>query len=188
MAVGSNTGKFYTKSFNEKLKGYCDSNNILSQHQFGFRDDYRTTDAIFVLRSIISQYKNQSNKPVYACFVDFSKAFDSVIRNAMFFKLGQLGIKGNALKLITSMYSQSEHIIKAGGSYSIPLPSKLGVKQGCNLSPLLFNLFINDIHSIFGQNCVPVNISNWKINSLSFADDLVILSETHDGLQNSLVA
>ena len=186
LAVGSNTSKFYTKTLNYKLKQFCDANNILSPNQFGFRDDHRTHDAIFVLKSIVSIYKQRNNKPVYACFVDFSKAFDSVIRSAMFFKLGQLGITGGALKLITSIYSHSEHIIKSGGSYSIPLPSKLGVKQGCNLSPLLFNLFVNDIHAIFDETCAPVDLNNWKISSLSFADDLVILSESPEGLENSI--
>lgn len=49
-------------------------------------------------------------------------------------------------------------------------------------------MFVNDIHTIFGHNCVPININNWKINSLSFADDLVILSETAEGLENSLAS
>ena len=168
------------------MKQFCDSNNILSHLQFCFRDDFRTTDAIFVLRSTISQYKNKGNRAVYACFVDFSKAFDSVVRAAMFYKLGQIGIKGNILKLITSMYSSSEYIIKSNGEYSIPLLSNLGVKQGCNLGPILFNVFINDIHSIFNADCDPVNINGWGINSISFADDLVILSESPAGLNNSI--
>ena len=186
LAVGSNIGKFYTKCLNEKFKKYTDDNNILSPHQFGFRDNFRTSDAIFTLRSIMSYYKNFNNKPVYACFVDFSKAFDSVNRAAMVYKLGTIGIRGNMLRLIKSMYNNPNYIIKSNGEYSIPLNSNIGVKQGCNLSPLLFNIFINDIHSIFDTKCKPVNINNWNINSLSFADDLVLLSETPIGLGNSL--
>ena len=186
LAVGSNIGKFFTKCLNHKLKSFVEENNILSPHQFGFRDDFRTTDAIFSLRSVVNYYKSNGNKPVYACFVDFSKAFDSISRIAMAYKLGTVGIKGSMLKLINNMYSHSEYIIKSGGDFSQPINSTLGVKQGCNLSPLLFNIFINDIHDIFDSSCDPISLNNHTINSLSFADDLVILSESPTGLNRSL--
>ena len=186
LAVGSNIGKFYTKCLNEKIKNYAEFNEILSPHQFGFRDNFRTTDAIFSLRSIVSHYKNKGKKPIYSCFVDFSKAFDSVNRIAMVYKLGTVGIKGKMLKLISNMYNQSDYIIKSNGDFSYPIHSTIGVKQGCCLSPLFFNIFINDIHKTFENNCDPVSLNNWNINSLSFADDLVILSESPSGLMKSL--
>ena len=187
LAVGSNLCKFFTKCFNEKLKTFCDENNLLAPQQFGFREDFRTQDAISVLRSVTSYYKN-SKRPVYACFVDFSKAFDSVFRPAMLYKLGKIGIKGTILKLIQNMYQDCQYIIKNNGLFSKPINSSIGVKQGCNLSPLLFNIFINDIHDIFNSSCDPLDIDSLKLSSLSFADDLVILSESPGGLQNSLDA
>ena len=186
LAVGSNLGKFFTKCFNEKLKSFCENTNSLAPQQFGFRENFRTTDAIFVLHSAISSYKNVK-KPIFACFVDFSKAFDSVFRPAMLYKLGEMGIKGNYLQLIQSMYVDSSYIIKNNGTFSSPIKSNVGVKQGCNLSPLLFNIFVNDIHQIFDKTCFPLDINSFKLSSVSFADDLVILSESEIGLQNSLV-
>ena len=128
LAVGSNIGKLYTKCLNTKLKTFVESKNIISQHQFGFRDDYRTSDAIFSLRSMVSYYKNSNNKPVYACFVDFRKAFDSVNRTALAYKLGSVGIRGNMLKLFQNMYNNANYVIKSHGKFSIPLDSKIGVK------------------------------------------------------------
>ena len=84
------------------------------------------------------------------------------------------------------MYDESRYIIKNNGTFSNPIDSNVGVKQGCNLSPLLFNIFVNDIHDIFDEPCSPLNIESLKVSSLSFADDLVILSESPVGLQNSL--
>ena len=136
---------------------------------------------------MVSLYKKE-NKPVFGCFVDFSKAFDSVDRTALIYKLGCCGIRGKTLRLIQNMYDSAEYVIKSDGKFSLPISSKFGVKQGCNLSPLLFNIFINDLHEIFASNCDALDIDNWKINSLSFADDLVLLSETESGLKNCLSA
>ena len=84
------------------------------------------------------------------------------------------------------MYDDTRYIIKNNGSFSKPIKSNTGVKQGCNLSPLLFNIFVNDIHDIFSESCNPLKMNSTQISSLSFADDLVILSETSVGLRNSL--
>ena len=185
LAIGSNIAKLYTKCLNSKVKNFVDTKNLLSPHQFAFRDDFRTSDAIFSLSSMVSHYKS-SKKAVYACFVDFSKAFDSVNRTALYYKLGKAGVKGKILQLIEDMYTQTNYVIKAGGAFSVPITSSIGVKQGCNLSPLLFNLFLNDIHSMFPLNCKALNINSWNVNSLSFADDLVLLSETENGLRNCI--
>ena len=61
-----------------------------------------------------------------------------------------------------------------------------GVKQGDSLSPTIFNCYINDIHQAFENDCDPLTLCQSKISSLSFADDLVIFSRTHTGLQTAL--
>ena len=64
--------------------------------------------------------------------------------------------------------------------------SFVGVRQGDNLRPTLFKLFINDIHNIFDDSCSPVSLLTRKLHCLLYADDLVLLSESPQGLQNSL--
>ena len=63
----------------------------------------------------------------------------------------------------------------------------LRVRQGCNLSPLLFNLFVNDIFQELKDNsCEPIKLQQKDIDCLMYADDLLILSETKAGLNNIL--
>ena len=79
--------------------------------------------------------------------------------------------------------------------YNVKLPSDLsqifttscGVKQGCNLSPTLFNIFLNDCPDIFGEiSDHPIDIDGVKLNCILYADDLMLISETAEGLQNCL--
>ena len=67
--------------------------------------------------------------------------------------------------------------------------SSIGLKQGCNLSLILFNIFINDLNEIFDKTfCQPAKIKNLTLNNLLYdlADDLALVSETSSGLQNCL--
>ena len=90
--------------------------------------------------------------------------------------------------LIKSLYSNSTCSIKIGQNQTRPFPYVRGVRQGCILSPLLFNLFINDIPFSFEKILSdPFVLPNGaKLNSLLHADDLVILSRSKMGLQNCL--
>ena len=65
--------------------------------------------------------------------------------------------------------------------------SNIGLQLGCNLSPILFNIFINDLNEIFDKTfCQPAKIKNLTLNNLLYADNLVLVSETSSGLQNCL--
>ena len=63
----------------------------------------------------------------------------------------------------------------------------MGTRQGCNLSPLVFNLFINDLVSLFKKfTCNPVSMNNQELSILLYADDIVLLSEKASGLQRAI--
>ena len=149
------------------------------------RHGFRTSDHILVLKTIIDYYKSR-RKPLFACFVDFRKAYGSVWREGLFFKLIEYGCSKKFVAMLLSMYSSVKAAVKLEQGITPFFQSFTGVKQGCNLSPSLFNIFINDIPKLFSTSCDPVRLGDSNLNCLLYADDLVILSESKFGLQKSL--
>ena len=84
------------------------------------------------------------------------------------------------------MYDRHEVHVRLSGGLLQPILTTIGVKQGCGLSPLLFILFINKLPKIFDKSCDPVKLGSLEVNSLLWADDLVILSSSETGLQKSI--
>ena len=75
-------------------------------------------------------------------------------------------------------------VVNISGHLSPDLIGNNGVKQGCGLSPLLSNIFQNDLHLIFSSNeCDPVCLNTIVLNSISWADDLILISRSQKGLQ-----
>ena len=101
--------------------------------------------------SIYSQIFSQQiclrkvKKKLYACFIDFRKGFDSVRQKGLFRKVENLGKNGNFLDLIKDIYCKTKSAVKIGNNTTNFFPYSKGVQQGNPLSPLLFNIFINDI-------------------------------------------
>ena len=137
---------------------------------------------------MIDQSLNKKEK-LYACFVDFRKAYDTVWRKGLFLKLLESGISGKFVKLLQDIYSGLQLCVSLNNGLGSPFKSLVGLKQGCNLSPLLFNIFINDVPNIIDNaTCDPPALEGQQISCLLYADDLVLLSKSRSGLQNSIDA
>ena len=111
---------------------YLNENSIINHNQIGFRKGFRTYDHIFVLNTTLNSYFSH-NKPIYAYFVDYSKAYDSVCRTALLYKLIVNQIRCRFIKLIQSMYSGLQSAVKLSYGITPFFESLIGVRQGCNL-------------------------------------------------------
>ena len=111
----------------------------------------------------------------------------SVTTNLIFFhKLYKFNVRGHFLNILKDMYSSLLYSVKTEHGLSPSFETKIGIKQGCILSPTLFSLYLNDLNDCFDISCDPVVIDTTKISSLLYADDIVLLSNTAEGLQNAL--
>ena len=144
IALTSNLSKLFNSIINTRLYAYIEENNILRPEQGGFRKGYRTIDHIFTLLTIVTKHLSKGKK-LYACFVDLKKAYDSVWRNGLFFKLKQLGLDKKTTNIIENMYKQTSTSIIRKNQILPKIAVTKGLKQGDNLSPILFNIYINDL-------------------------------------------
>ena len=152
--------------------------------QFGFTPSRSTTDCVFVLDTIVNHQKLKK-KPVNLCFVDFTKAFDYINRNALYYKLQKQGMGLKMLKIVMSMFEKAQARVHQSGNLSAPIDIVFGVLQGGILSPKLFNEFLSDLPEYLNAKD-GITIEGTVFTHLLYADDIVLISESAEGLQNSI--
>ena len=193
--------KLYATIINARISAWRLANPQQRAYgQGGFLRHHRTEDHLFTLQHIIDKYRVRSFKPpgsrykqplpLLACFVDLTKAFDTVNRHKLWNRLNYLGIRGPMLQAIQSYYSDvSERVLTESG-FSPSFSSSVGVKQGCPLSPTLFGIFIDAFEAYLLEHR-PLN--NWtceimgrRVPLLLYADDLVLFATSEGELQTML--
>ena len=116
------------------------------------------------------------------------KAFNSIFRQGLWYKLNMLGMNGKLLRVIKCMYSKIKCCIRGRKGITDCFITLLGVQQGAMLSPYLFAFFLNDLPDLLKTHNAPggISIDETDIMMLMYADDIVLVSKSIVGLQNSL--
>jgi hypothetical protein len=179
-------GKLFLSILNARLLLFTQNQNILAENQLGFVPGNRTSDAHIIINNLVKKICHNSNSKIYGCFVDFKKAFDSVPRDILLKKLANYGIKGKFFNIVRNIYTSDKSCIKLNNSRSNSFDLNLGVRQGCILSPLLFNIFLCDLCKKLQTLEGKLVLDSTSVNSLVWADDLVLLSESEKGLKEML--
>ena len=113
------------------------------------------------------------DKKTYALFLDIQKAYDTVWRDGLWYKLWDMGVKGRMWRVIKKMYELSRSVVLLEGEKLDSLNVELGVAHGFSLSPILFSVFINDLLKEVEHAELRIQLSSSKIvGGMLFADDL----------------
>ena len=186
MTPNSWISKLFTRLLNNRLTEVIENKNLLKHNQIGFRKGFHTADHVLTVKTLIGKYLSQKKK-LCLCFVDFKKAYDTVWRIGLLSKLRSYRISNRFMNLLYSMYSKTKSNVKLQNGLTRTFPTTIRLEQECNLSPVLFNLLINDINNIFDEiSYQPAQLADILVNSLLYADDLILVSESGSGLQNCL--
>uniref|UniRef100_A0AC11E6W3 Uncharacterized protein n=1 Tax=Ovis aries TaxID=9940 RepID=A0AC11E6W3_SHEEP len=165
------------------------SNCELPDVQAGFRKDRGTRDQIANIRWIIKKARH-FQKNIYFCFIDYAKAFDCVDHNKLWKilkELKEMGIPDHLTCLLRNLYAGQEATVRTGHGTTDWLQIGKGVRQGCILSPSLFNFYAEYIMRNTGleETQAGIKIAGRNINNLRYADDTTLMAESEEELKAS---
>lgn len=181
IALASSLSKVLEMILLDRLEPYL----YTTSNQFGFKYQHSTDMCIFALKEMLVKYHNQ-NSTIFMCFLDASKAFDRINHCKLFNKLSERGIPGYLIRIFIFWYSCQTMQVKWGDSISDSFRVNNGVRQGGILSPLLFNVYLDDLSLQLNKCNTGCIIGDHLCNHLMYADDLVLVSPYSMGLQQLL--
>ncbi|KAL0883177.1 hypothetical protein ABMA27_016619 [Loxostege sticticalis] len=158
----------------------------LNDAQFGFRPGLSTESAILCLKQTVKYYTG-AGTPVYACFLDLSKAFDLVSYEVLWKKLTyETTMPLELTSLLKYWYSHQKNRVRWREALSEEYQLECGVRQGGLTSPSLFNLYMNGLIDELSKTNVGCHINGVCVNNISYADDMVLLSPSAGALKQLL--
>ena len=165
------------------IMGSIVSNDANDVYQFGFKGGHSTALCTHVLKRTVNYYVDRGSH-VFACFVDFTKAFDRVNYWKLFNMLVDDRIDVGIVKMLTFWYSHQVVCVNWHGVLSSGFKTGNGTRQGGILSPYLFTRYIRGLISAITATRIGCNVGGVGVNILAYADDIVLLAPSWRALQD----
>ena len=173
--------KLFTSIINDRLTHISNRYAIVQETQAGFRQGYSTLDHIFLLKSGIDLFL-WKRKKLLCLIIDYQKAFDIIWRDGLWYKMVKANIGGKVFTVIKNIYMNIKSCVKLKQKTSDTFICTKGVRQGENLFPLLFALYVNDFQDSLIENSCNYLLFDYDFLDLHLnllvmmcADDTVIL-------------
>jgi len=177
-------GKILSTIVHNRLKEELESK--MRPEQAGFRSNKACADHINTLRIIVEQ-SIEFRSPLRLVFIDFQQAFDTLARDAIWLALKEKGLPQKIISILQAIYEQSSCNFLHKNLISEPIPVLNEVKQGCTLSPLLFNVTLDYVMSKVCKETEGIRWGIWgKLMDLDYADDICLLAHSTRTMQKML--
>ncbi|KAI8502174.1 hypothetical protein Bbelb_197620 [Branchiostoma belcheri] len=157
---------------------------ILAEEQAGFRAGRSTIEQILNCRLIIEKHL-QHQRELHHNFIDFKKAFDRVWHEGLWWVLREFNIDESLVQTIEALYKNATSAVLLGNQVGGFFRTTVGVRQGCLLSPVLFNMYLEKImQEALYDHHTSISIGGRRICNLRFADDIDLLGGSNAELQS----
>ena len=192
-------GKVYAHILLKQVAEKMDQ--LVLDEQSGFRPAHSTVDHLFSLNQLFSN-AIEFREPLHVCFIDLRKAYDTVNRPALWAVLQKTGLSTKIIRLIKELHTETTSRVRTSGSYSRSFSTNNGVRQGCVMSPALFNIFLDTVvrqalseskdgvtikytcgDEVYSLKLTQQLTTHDMVQILLYADDMSIVCNTADGLE-----
>ena len=171
--------KIFLKVLQERNKQKI--NREVGSNQFGSRPGSGTREGLFCFNTIAQKHV-EVDQDLYTCFIDYSKAFDRIHHATLIECLEKIGMDGKDIRIITNLYWHQKAAIKIENELSPFTSIRRGVRQGCVLSPYLFNIYTEFIFREV-EELEGISINGININNLRYVDDTALFASDEEKLQ-----
>jgi hypothetical protein len=161
-----------------KFESYLSSHHL----QHGFKKHTGCQDAVFIAQQVANYFTSRGSA-VYISSLDASKAFDRVSHSKLMVKLLDRNMPLCFIHVINDWYGKLSSVVRWNGILSSRFPLALGVRQGSTLSPVLFNIYVDDLLQQLEISDLGCHVGSYYYGCIMYADDLLLLSASVGGLQ-----
>ena len=184
-------GKVYGRVVIDRVRSVTEGE--IGEEQCGFRRGRGCVDQVFVIKQLSEKFVSK-NREMYAAFMDLEKAYDRIDRDAMWRVLSGYGVNGKLLRAVQCVYDKSEACVRVCREESEWFEVKVGLRQGCVMSPWLFNVYMDGVMREVRENAGDVGVRlvessgrrEWKVEWLMFADDTVLVCDSIEKLRSAI--
>lgn len=174
---------------NDRVTAYSEENNIIGTYQAGFRKGKSTTNQIFTVQQLIEK-SIEYNVEHWQFFIDFKQAYDSIHRDSLWLIMKQFGFPNKLIRLTKMCVEGSEGRVRIGKLETVDFEIKNGLRQGCVLSPMLFNLtlekVVREVTNSTNKGVMMLTEGNERnIQLLAYADDVVIFGKSAQEIERT---